>query len=718
MHGMAAQPDAKDLCRHAQNVLITRRAEQLQFLAERRVRVRHLAKPASSLISTRVARSFQMPTSTLPSDHRSFHPTHRTTPPKAASIFISFKMTTSVLGKRSRTSEEGTTQLLLPNFRICTDYSPTVASTQPPRKRITRSSTPQIFEDAESSQPAELQHVVPTKSRAVRSRRTKLPTLKSKISKQVNEDIELRDAPTTASTEQDENCPPEETPFSTPSAKRFKDVLGSTPSTPKHRVRALGGLLTPRTPRFIDAITPRRHNIYAQARQLFTQSAAPAKLFGRESEKQQIRNFIDNAKTTQHGGCTYISGPPGTGKSALVHEIFQDLQEDSQVQISIVNCVSLRTATEVYGKMVEDLCPQGSSNKTSAETQLRRLFTNKAGKTIYVVMLDEIDSLVDAQCEILYNIFEWAMHPSSSLALIGIANALDLTDRFLPRLKAKGLKPQLLPFLPYTAQQIATIIANKLRTLLPKDTTVSADYVPCLHPAAIQLCGKKIASQTGDLRKAFNLVRRAIEQVEKETLATQPQSSPSKHPLGELTNVAITTSPRSAFPNCQSNLTGETAPRATIAHVAKLASSIFNNGTTSRLSGLNLQQKAVLCSIVNKETRRQERNPFITPVKSSNKAPSVAELFTEYTWLCRRDEGLLQPLKDTEFRDVVASLETLGLVHESKTRSSSSLTPSSSSRNSRNNDERLIVSAVTEKEMRESLNGAGTDLLRRLLNDH
>lgn len=531
-------------------------------------------------------------------------------------------------------------------------------------------------------------------------------------------DIEFPDAPSAASAEQDENYPPADVLFSTPSANRFKNVLDSTPSTPKHRVRALGGLLTPRTPRSVDAITPRKQSVYTQARQLFTQSAAPAKLIGRDIERQQIRNFIEDATATQNGGCTYISGPPGTGKSALVHEILQDFEHNPQMRISIVNCVSYRTAIEVYGKMLDDLCPMPSSKKTTAEVQLRRLFTSKSGKTTYVVMLDEVDSLVDYECEILYNIFEWAMHPSSSLTLIGIANALDLTDRFLPRLRSKGLKPKLLPFLPYTAPQISKIVSDKLRTLLPKENTAAADYVPCLHPAAIQLCGKKIASQTGDLRKAFNLVRRAIDQIEKETLAQHSLNSPSKQPLGELTNSVIMCSPQSPSTKPQLSYTAESAPRATIAHVAKLAASIFNNDTTSRLSGLNLQQKAVLCSIINKEIRRQERNPFITPTKSSNKAPSIAELFTKYTLLCNKDNGILQPLKDTEFRDVIASLETLGLVHESKARSSSLLTPSSTSRSGRNNDERLVVSVVAEKEMRESLNGAGADLLRRLLDEH
>lgn len=618
-------------------------------------------------------------------------------------------MAASVLGKRARSSlTEGTTQdSIAPSkcHNANSDFTK-VASPQPPRKRVTRRSTPQIYEDVVDSSAA----AVPAKTASTRSRARFVKSKAQQKSPISTEDVELRDAPSAV---QDENCPPADFVCSTPSANKFKDALSSIPSTPKHRVRVLGGLLTPTTPRTYDATIPRAQNVYAQARQLFTQSATPSRLVGRETERQQLKTFISNARDARQGGCTYISGPPGTGKSALVHEILQDFEHDAKICTSVINCVGLRTAAQVYGKLLEDLSPLTTS-KASPELQLRKVFTSKSGSKTFVVILDEVDSLLHTECETLYNIFEWALHPSSSLALIGIANALDLTDRFLPRLKSKGLKPQLLPFLPYTAQQITTILTDKLRTLLPKHTTAARDFVPCVHPSAIQLCGKKIAAQTGDLRKAFNLIRRAIDQVEKDTVAKQAQNSPSKQALGELANASCSVrSPQ------KSTLTfsTETAPRASIAHVAKLASSIFNNGTISRLSGLNLQQKAVLCSIVNKESRRQQRDLYSTPTKTANKAPTVGELFTKYMSLCKRDDGILQPLKDTEFRDVVASLETLGLVHESKARSSSLLTPSSSSRNGISSNERQIASAVSEKEMRESMTGAGADLLKRLLDE-
>ncbi len=52
--------------------------------------------------------------------------------------------------------------------------------------------------------------------------------------------------------------------------------------------------------------------------------------------------------------------------------------------------------------------------------------------------MDEIDRLVTKDQDVLYKLFEWPTMERSTVVLIGIANALDLTDRVLPRLKAKN----------------------------------------------------------------------------------------------------------------------------------------------------------------------------------------------------------------------------------------------------------------------------------------
>jgi cell division control protein 6 len=190
--------------------------------------------------------------------------------------------------------------------------------------------------------------------------------------------------------------------------------------------------------------------------------------------------------------------------------------------------------------------------------------------------------------------------------------------------------------------------------------------------------------------------------------------------LAELSNGILTptSSPLKAQLERISRPNIETAPRASIQHVARLAASIFSHSAASRLSGLNLQQKAVLCSLVVTEQRQNSRGAFSTPSKSVNRIPDVKELYEKYRRMCQNGDGILPVLKNTEFRDVVASLETLGLIHEAIGRGSSMLTPSKTpTRNGKNIDERRFASAVSESEMRESLQGPGADLLRRFMVD-
>ena len=81
-----------------------------------------------------------------------------------------------------------------------------------------------------------------------------------------------------------------------------------------------------------------------------------------------------------------------------------------------------------------------------------------------VLGLDELDQLLGTQRgvkqEVLYSMFEWAALPQSRLVLIGVANALDLTERFLPRLRARNAPPSLLCFPPYAAAPLVGAVAS------------------------------------------------------------------------------------------------------------------------------------------------------------------------------------------------------------------------------------------------------------------
>ena len=508
----------------------------------------------------------------------------------------------------------------------------------------------------------------------------------------------------------------------TPKTPRHRDALSKkVPITPRHRIGIFGkALSTPRTPQTPSATT----TIYNCARQLFTRSVDPKRLIGRDDERKELQSFLDSSRFSRPGRCIYVSGPPGTGKSALVSEICQGLKRTKGVKTAYINCMSIKTSGDIYSKLATEILDGGVFMDTDAVSVLRSTFLpkQKSGTFTYIVTLDEIDHLLTLDLEALYALFEWSLHQSSKLIVIGIANALDLTDRFLPRLKARNLKPQLLPFLPYTAPQIASIITTKLQSLISYNSTEQSDYIPFVQPAAIQLCSKKVASQTGDLRKAFDIIRRTIDLVETEIKAKDEVSvasqllptSPSKSPLAENPNLASPASKRLEISaHSLEGLTPLTAPRATIAHVSRASAAALNNGTFQRIGTLNLQQKAALCALIShqKASRRAKSLILLTPSTKLNNVPTVKALHETYTNLCKR-ENALHPLTAIEFADIISSLEALGLVGE-ESGGKGFARPRTPSKKGRPEDRRFM-SLVDEKEVQVFFDGVGGNILRGL----
>jgi cell division control protein 6 len=537
-------------------------------------------------------------------------------------------------------------------------------------------------------------------------------------------------------TSADENAVPVQ--FPTPETPRHRDALSKiAPITPRHRVTFTGKALTPGTPR--TPSTPGAiSTVYSHARQLFARSAEPGQLIGRDAEREELTEFLQSCVSKTSGGCTYVSGPPGTGKSAMVSEVTETFASSSTLKKCYINCMSIKTSRDLCGKLLETLCEdldvlEGDETKT-----LQGLFLpKKKSNTVYIITLDEVDHILTLDLEILYNLFEWSLQKTSRLVLVGIANALDLTDRFLPRLKARNLKPQLLPFLPYTASQIKTVITTRLKSLVPADSP-NPGYVPFLHPAAIELCSRKVSSQTGDLRKAFDICRRAIDLVEMETKQKHEQTlnehmlqdSPSRGPLEENINLSSPANRTNRVKNISlaqslATVTVETAPRASIGHVNKITSTTFGNGSSQRLKTLNLQQKAALCALMALEKRRRDAvaNVMATPSKSRSAAPTVKALYDVYCVLCTRD-SILHPLTSTEFRDVIGSLETLSLISAIDGKNGSFVALNTPCKRGRKpgfgsgagvGDEKRVGSCVGEKEVAQAVEGLGAGILKSIL---
>ncbi|CAO3643429.1 unnamed protein product [Mucor hiemalis] len=331
---------------------------------------------------------------------------------------------------------------------------------------------------------------------------------------------------------------------------------------------------------------------------------------------------------------------PGTGKTAMLTEVMRlnenqimDLRSH-QVNTVVINCMSVREPKQIYVKLIEELSPKASIQ--SDIVQQAHDLINLKKNILNVVILDEIDSLITREQDVLYKIFEWASLPSSRLVLIGIANALDLTDRILPRLRAKNCEPQLLNFNPYQVSEISSIIKDRLFSLVedpenpfgPPPKPTEGAVPPLMMPSAIEFCARKVASSMGDLRTALDVCRQAIELAEMD----QKKKKMSCNVLGKKNKY-----------NCCSQTNGNCGP------------------CLSSLAGCIVL--GVIIIMIRTSTTKANKKELLT----------VGKFREQYSTLCSDTSTAISAVSRTELSDLLSLLETqsiltLGKSKEDRTR--------------------------------------------------
>ncbi|KAI7858125.1 P-loop containing nucleoside triphosphate hydrolase protein, partial [Circinella umbellata] len=395
--------------------------------------------------------------------------------------------------------------------------------------------------------------------------------------------------------------------------------------------------------------------IYQRAKTIFRRTAAPSRLIGRSQERERMVQFWTNHVLSNKPGCLYVSGSPGTGKTAMLTEIIRSFQstmeelDTHQVKEVMINCMSIREPKGIYSKLVNELKTPKQTIQTDIVKQAEQILNGKENKTnerkniISVVILDEIDHLITRDQDVLYKIFEWASSPASRLVLIGIANALDLTDRLLPRLRTKNCEPQLLNFNPYKVPEISAIIKDRLYSLEEEQDTSALKEtrpLPLMQPNAVELCARKVAASMGDLRTALDVCRRAIELAETDYKRKNQQLQQQQKPvLGEQKNAV----------QQQQQIKNPEIVKVSIPHVMKVLQSVFGSPAVQKLKQLNLQQKIVM-------------GVLMVMARNSKKEQITLGKFREsYTTLCAKS-SMITPVSGTELVDLLSNIETAGIL--------------------------------------------------------
>jgi origin recognition complex subunit 1 len=133
--------------------------------------------------------------------------------------------------------------------------------------------------------------------------------------------------------------------------------------------------------------------------------------------------------------------------------------------------------------------------------------------------MDELDQLLTAKQDVVYNFFNWPTMRDSQLFVIAVANRMDLPQHLAAKIKSRlGTSPsfvglsvqtdysglQTILFQPYDRQNLIEIVQSRL---IPHPHAPSAADHKVLLPDAIALAATRMAGTNGDARRVLDACR-------------------------------------------------------------------------------------------------------------------------------------------------------------------------------------------------------------------
>jgi cell division control protein 6 len=378
------------------------------------------------------------------------------------------------------------------------------------------------------------------------------------------------------------------------------------------------------------------------AKQLF-HKATVTRIVGRSTERLQILRFWEGAIASQSDSpqqkrILYVCGNPGTGKTAVVEEMLPGLVASvPHLSLRIVkrNCMMYESTGDLVKEIAGELAERertkkpGRKKKDVAQElcdQIHRSLMKTADSGYAVLVLDEIDRLAEDDSALLGRLLGWARDPALRLLVIGIANSIDLTHRYIPASLLPATEACFFP--PYATEDITAILTDRLQTANER----VGGACSLIQPLAIELCARKIAA-VGDLRRALEVMQLAIDEAQRDWAGRDPANVPCvefKHVL---------------------------------AAMAKALPSSAGSDESTMVDQLNMNARLVLVALV----LFQRENPVPAGTRLPYKRATLQALYEAYVRMLRggdmaRGAMLLEPVGRDEFLVLLSDMETFGVI--------------------------------------------------------
>lgn len=231
-------------------------------------------------------------------------------------------------------------------------------------------------------------------------------------------------------------------------------------------------------------------------------------LIGREQEFKRIETLLETSLNTGKGTCIYISGVPGTGKTATVRKVVKHLEQSASVSKFLyleINGMKIGGDPLMAYVQLYKFISKKTLRPNICQKRLSEMFRSGiCGKEPIVLVLDELDLLLKRKKSVLYHFFDW---PSiSNLVVIAIANTMDLPERYLTAKIASRLGSTRINFTPYTYPQLIQIIGERFSAFRLN-----------LSPDMVEYCARKIGAISGDARRAISIIKRTCVVLKKQS---------------------------------------------------------------------------------------------------------------------------------------------------------------------------------------------------------